>query len=147
MPIIHYMPWSQWWLKLGVLLGGKLVSPTVPYKRLFFLEDAKKFRAALPDMPLVYVGGVNSRKDADEVMDAGFEMLQMGRAVLRVPYFVNKMKEDMHACRGCEHSIFCIGRMYSLEMCCEKVCPDITPALKRSVARTKKRNARREARL
>lgn len=147
MPIIHYMPWSQWWLKLGVLLGGKLVSPTVPYKRLFFLEDAKKFRAALPDMPLVYVGGVNSRKDADEVMDAGFEMLQMGRAVLRDPDFVNKMKEDRHACSGCEHSNFCIGRMYSLEMCCEKVCPDITPALKRSVARTKKRNARREARL
>lgn len=70
-PIIHYMPWRQWWLKLGVLLGGRLVSPTVTYKRLFFLEDAKKFRAALPDMPLVYVGGVNSRKDADEVMDEG----------------------------------------------------------------------------
>lgn len=145
MPIIHYMPWRQWWLKLGVLLGGRLVSPTVTYKRLFFLEDAKKFREALPDMPLVYVGGVNSRKDADEVMEAGFEMLQMGRAVLCDPGFVNKMKEDREACSGCEHSNFCIGRMYSLEMCCEKVCADITPALKRSVARTKKRNARREA--
>lgn len=145
MPIIHYMPWKQWWLKFGVLLGGRLVSPTVTYRRLFFLEDAKKFREALPDMPLVYVGGVNSRKDADEVMEAGFEMLQMGRAVLCDPGFVNKMKEDKAACSGCEHSNFCIGRMYSLEMCCEKVCADITPALKRSVARTKKRNARREA--
>lgn len=147
MPIIHYMPWRQWWLKFGVLLGGRLVSPTVTYRRLFFLEDAKKFREALPDMPLVYVGGVNSRKDADEVMEAGFEMLQMGRAVLCDPGFVNKMKEDKAACSGCEHSNFCIGRMYSLEMCCEKVCTDITPTLKRSVARTKKRNARREARL
>lgn len=145
MPIIHYMPWRQWWLKLGVLLGGRLVSPTVTYKRLFFLEDAKKFREALPDMPLVYVGGVNSRKDADEVMDAGFEMLQMGRAVLCDPGFVNKMKEDKEACSGCEHSNFCIGRMYSLEMCCEKTCGDITPCLRRSVARTKRRNARREA--
>ena len=145
MPIIHYMPWRQWWLKFGVLLGGRLVSPTVTYRRLFFLEDAKKFREALPDMPLVYVGGINSRKDADEVMEAGFEMLQMGRAVLCDPGFVNRMKEDREACSGCEHSNFCIGRMYSLEMCCEKVCADITPALKRSVARTKKRNARREA--
>lgn len=144
-PIIHYMPWRQWWLKLGVLLGGRLVSPTVTYKRLFFLEDAKKFRAALPDMPLVYVGGVNSRKDADEVMDAGFEMLQMGRAVLCDPGFVNRMKQDREACSGCEHSNFCIGRMYSLEMCCEKTCGDITPCLRRSVARTKRRNARREA--
>lgn len=147
MPIIHYMPMKQWWLKLGVLFGGRIVSPTVTYKPLFFMEDSLKFRKALPDMPLVYVGGVNSRKQADEVMKAGFEMLQMGRAVLCDPGFVNRMKEDPNACSGCEHSNFCIGRMYSLEMSCEKVCPDITPALKRSVARTKKRNIRREAKL
>ena len=89
--IVHYMPWSQWWLKAGVILGGKIVSPTVPFKRLFFLEDALKFRAALPDMPLVYVGGVTTRKDADKVIDSGFQMLQMGRAVLEDTDFVNKM--------------------------------------------------------
>lgn len=145
-PIIHYMPRSQWWLKLGVLLGGKIVSPTVPFRRLFFLEDALKFRKALPDMPLVYVGGVNSRADADEIMNAGFEMLQMGRAVLCDTDFVNKMKTDSNACSGCEHSNFCIGRMYSLEMACEKTCKDITPGLKRNVARVKRQNARMEAR-
>lgn len=145
-PIVHYMPASKWWLKLGVLIGGRLVSPKVTYRRLFFLEDAKKFRAALPDMPLVYVGGVNSRKDAEEVMDAGFEMLQMGRAVLCDPGFVNRMKEDPQAESGCEHSNFCIGRMYSREMACEKKCADITPCVRRSIERTKKRNASREAR-
>ena len=145
--IAHYMPMNMWWLKLGVLLGGRIVSPTVPFKHLFFLEDSMKFRKALPDMPLVYVGGVLSWADADKVMDCGFELLQMGRAVLEDTDFVNKMKNDENHCSGCQHTNFCIGRMYSLEMCCHKVCKDITPGLKREVERTIKCNDRMEKKL
>ena len=145
--IVHYMPWSQWWLKAGVILGGKIVSPTVPFKRLFFLEDALRFRAALPDMPLVYVGGVTTRQDADKVIDSGFQMLQMGRAVLEDTDFVNKMKADENHCSECEHSNFCIGRMYSLSMACHKTCKDITPALERNVRKTNRQNDRMERRL
>ena len=46
-PIVHYFPWKQWWLKLGVGLAGKIVAPTVPFKKLFFMEDALKFRNEL----------------------------------------------------------------------------------------------------
>ena len=146
-PIVHYMPWSQWWLKAGVILGGKIVSPTVPFKKLFFLEDALRFRAALPDMPLVYVGGVTTRQDADKVIDSGFQMLQMGRAVLEDTDFVNKMKADENHCSECEHSNFCIGRMYSLSMACHKTCKDITPALERNVRKINRQNDRMERRL
>lgn len=145
--IVHYMPWSQWWLKAGVILGGKIVSPTVPFKKLFFLEDALRFRAALPDMPLVYVGGVTTRQDADKVIDSGFQMLQMGRAVLEDTDFVNKMKADENHCSECEHSNFCIGRMYSLSMACHKTCNDITPALERNVRKINRQNDRMERRL
>ena len=145
--IVHYMPWSQWWLKAGVILGGKIVSPTVPFKRLFFLEDALRFRAALPDMHLVYVGGVTTRQDADKVIDSGFQMLQMGRAVLEDTDFVNKMKADENHCSECEHSNFCIGRMYSLSMACHKTCKDITPALERNVRKINRQNDRMERRL
>lgn len=146
--IAHYMPMkTQWWLKLGVMIGGRIVSPTVPFKRLYFLEDALRFRKALPDMPLVYVGGVTTRKDADKVIDSGFQMLQMGRAVLEDTDFVNKMKADENCCSGCEHTNFCIGRMYSLEMACHKTCKDITSALERDVQKTIRQNDRMERRL
>lgn len=145
--IVHYMPWSQWWLKAGVILGGKIVSPTVPFKKLFFLEDALMFREALPDMPLIYVGGVTTRKDADKVIDSGFQMLQMGRAVLEDTDFVNKMKADENHCSECEHSNFCIGRMYSLSMACHKTCKDITPALEKNVQKINRQNDRMERRL
>ncbi len=145
--IVHYMPWSQWWLKAGVLVGGRIVSPTVPFRKLFFMEDALKFREALPDMPLVYVGGVTTRKDADKVIDSGFQMLQMGRAVLEDTDFVNKMKADENHCSECEHSNFCIGRMYTLSMACHKTCKDITPALERNVQKINRQNERMERRL
>ena len=145
--IVHFMPWrSQWWLKIGVLLGGKIVSPTVPFKPLFFLEDALKFRAALPDMTFIYVGGVISREGAEKVLDCGFPLFQMGRAVLEDPDFVNKMMADEHHCSGCRHINFCIGRMYTLSMACHKNCPDITPALERDCKRIDRQNARMEGR-
>ena len=145
--IVHYFPWKQWWLKLGVLLGGRIVAPTVPFKPLFFLEDAKKFQAAMPGFPFIYVGGVTSREAADKVMDEGFELLQMGRAVLEDTDFVNKMAADEHHCSACEHSNFCVGRMYSRSMQCHKRCVDITPALEKEVEKGNARNDRRERKL
>ena len=53
--------------------------PTVPYSEGYFLEEAKKFRAALK-MPLIYVGGLVSRHKMEEVLDAGFTGLQVARA-------------------------------------------------------------------
>ena len=50
--------------------------PTVPFKEAYFLEDALKFRAEIK-MPLVYVGGLVSREKIDEVLDDGFEAVQM----------------------------------------------------------------------
>ena len=145
--IVHYFPWKQWWLKLGVLLGGRIVAPTVPFKPLFFLEDAKKFQAAMPGFPFIYVGGVTSREAADKVMDEGFELLQMGRAVLEDTDFVNKMAVDEHHCSACEHSNFCVGRMYSRSMQCHERCVDITPALEKEVEKVNARNDRRERKL
>ena len=145
--IVHYFPWKQWWLKAGVHAGGRIVAPTVPFKKLFFLEDALKFKAAMPDYPFIYVGGVVDRQSADKVIDAGFPLLQMGRAVLEDTDFVNKMKADPNHCSACEHSNFCVGRMYSRSMQCHKKCVDITPALERNVAKVNARNDKLERKL
>ena len=145
--IVHYFPWSKWWLKVGVGLAGKVVAPTVPFKKLFFMEDALKFREAMPDFPFVYVGGVVSRETADEAISKGFPLIQMGRAVLEDTDFVNKMMADVKHCSGCTHSNFCIGRMYSRSMQCHKHCEDITPALVKEVARLDRQNDRLERKL
>ena len=142
--IAHYLPASQWWLKICLYIGSWAVCPTVTFKHLFFMEDALKFKAALPDYPFIYVGGVTTGEDARKVLENGFPLFQMGRAVLEDTDFVNKLKADENHCSGCEHSNFCIGRMYSKSMQCHKHCEDITPFLEREVQRINRRNDRRE---
>lgn len=134
----HYM--KQLWLKWGVRMAGKYMIKAEPFKELYFLEDAKVFRKELK-MPLVYVGGVCSRSDADRVLDGeGFDFIQMGRALLNEPDFVNRMKEDLsHKC-GCDHVNYCIARMYSREMACHKHLSDLPKPILKEIEQIKTRN-------
>jgi 2,4-dienoyl-CoA reductase-like NADH-dependent reductase (Old Yellow Enzyme family) len=102
--------------------------PSVPFKEAYFLEDALKFRAALPDAPLIYVGGLVSRQKIDEVLDSGFDAVQMARALLNEPGFVNRMKQEEQARCNCGHSNYCIGRMYTIEMACHQHLKEQLPS-------------------
>ena len=118
----HYM--TDPMLKYGIgcfqPLVRKTMIKTVPYEEAFFLEDALKFREALPDMKFIYVGGLVAGDKINEVLGHGFEAVQMARSLLNEPDFVNRLKEDPHHHCGCKHSNYCIGRMYTLEMACHQ---------------------------
>ncbi len=125
----HYM--KQWWLKYGVRMFGKLMMPAEPFKELYFLEDAKEFRNELK-CPLVYVGGAVSREGIDKVLDEGFEFVQMGRALLNDPAFVEKLRQGAERC-GCDHVNYCIARMYSHEMACHKHLNDLPAKIQKEI--------------
>lgn len=129
----HYM--TCWWLKYGVRLVGKYMIPSVPFREAYFLEDALKFREAL-DIPLVYVGGLVSRQKIEEVLNHGFEAVQMGRALLNEPDFVNRMRREENARCNCRHSNYCIARMYTLDMACHQHLQEELPlCLKKEIER------------
>lgn len=134
----HYM--KQLWLKYGVRIAGKMMIKPEPFKPLYFLDDARTFRREL-SLPLIYVGGVIDRPGAEKVLDEGFEFLQMGRALLNEPDFVNKMRDDKcHKC-GCDHVNYCIARMYSHEMACHKHIDEQLPKqIIREIEAIKRRN-------
>ena len=130
----YYM--KQWWLKYGVRMFGSMMIPKSPFKELYFLEDAKRFRKELR-LPLVYVGGVVSGEGARKVMDEGFDFIQMGRALLNEPDFVNRMaREQAHRC-GCDHVNYCIARMYSREMACHKHLENLPAGILREIEKIK----------
>lgn len=129
----HYM--TCWWLKYGVRLVGRWMIPAVPFREAYFLEDALKFRKAL-DMPLVYVGGLVAREKIDEVLNDGFEVVQMGRALLNEPGFVNRMREEENARCSCKHSNYCIARMYTIDMAChQRLKEELPPCIKKEIER------------
>jgi len=133
----HYM--DCWWLKYGVRMVGKWMIPTVPFREAYFLEDALRFRKAIPELPLVYVGGLVSRPKIEEVLGHGFEFVQMGRALLNEPGFVNRMRDDAQARCSCGHSNYCIARMYSVDMACHQHLQEkLPPCLQREIEQLEK---------
>lgn len=134
----HYMdkPWLKYGIRSCKPLVRGIMTKTVPYEEAFFLNDALKFRQALPDMTLIYVGGLVCGDKINEVLNYGFEAVQMARSLLNEPDFVNRLREDPHHRCGCRHSNYCIGRMYTLEMAChqhlqEKLPKDIINEIER----------------
>ena len=137
----HYM--DKAWLKYGVRACGRMMVPSVPYEETFFLEDALKFREALPDMKFIYVGGLVAGDKIQEVLGHGFEAVQMARSLLNEPDFVNKLKEDPHHRCGCKHSNYCIGRMYTIEMACHQHLQEpLPPKVAQEIDRIEKKYER-----
>lgn len=118
----YYMPL---WLRYFVRWFGPLMIQQYPFEETFFYDNAMKFRKELK-CPLVYVGGLVSREGIDKVLNSGFEMVQMGRALVSEPDFVNRLAAEGAGCRSrCDHKNYCIARMYSVDMKCHKDCPNL----------------------
>lgn len=137
----HYM--DKWWLKYGIRsckpLVRNILTRPVHYEEAFFLEDALKFREAMPDMKFIYVGGLVAGDKINEVLSHGFEAVQMARSLLNEPDFVNRLHEDPHHRCGCKHSNYCIGRMYTIEMACHQHLNNSLPSdLQREIDRIEK---------
>lgn len=134
----HYMdPWKFWWLRAMVRIFGRIMVPTVPYREAYFLEDALQFRQAVK-MPLIYVGGVTSLNKMEEILGAGFQAMQMARALVRDTDFVNKLHSGELTSSPCGHSNYCIGRMYTLEMKCNRCVENLPAKLRREVEKAEK---------
>lgn len=138
----HYMDVRRfWWLKAMVRLFGRMIIPTVPYKDAFFLEDAREFRKAV-SLPLVYVGGMVSRSSIEEVLESGFDAVQMARALIRDTDFINKLRSGEVERSECRHSNYCIGRMYTLEMKCNRCCGELPSSLRKEIDKAEKKWSR-----
>ena len=135
----YYMPWTMWPQKIVVSLFGQWMIKQYDFEECFFLENARRFRRELK-CPLVYVGGLVSRRGIERVLDEGFEMVQMARALVNDPAFVNRLREgDIDTRSGCDHKDYCIARMYSIDMQCCHNCPDLPDTICRELGLPRKR--------
>lgn len=134
----YYMPMKSWPQKLVISMFGNWMIKQYDYEECFFLENAKKFKAALPDVPFTYVGGLVSREGIERVLAEGFETVQIARALVNDPDFVNKLKAgDMSTRSACDHRDYCMARMYSDKMICCHNCDDIPESLWKELRKIK----------
>ena len=132
----HYM--DCWWLKYGVRMFGRMMIPEAPFREAYFLDDARIFRKNLK-LPLVYVGGLVSREKIDQVLGEGFELVSMARALVNEPDFVNRMAREENARCTCDHTNYCIARMYTLEMACHRHMKDLPAGIVRELDKIRDR--------
>ena len=123
--LAHYMPMkSFWWLKAALNIPGvhQIMLPTSPFKELYFMDKAKIFQEALKEynVPLIYVGGVQSGDNCQQIMDEGFELFQLAHVLIKDPQFVHHVQQNSHYHAGCGRSNYCVGRMYTLNMKCHE---------------------------
>ncbi|MDR0828518.1 MAG: NADH:flavin oxidoreductase [Prevotellaceae bacterium] len=137
--LAYYMNMKKyWWLKAMIRLFGKFMMKSQPFSEAYFLEDAKKFRAELK-LPLIYVGGLISGEKIEEVLDAGFELVQMARVLINNPNFINDLQTNGLTYRSeCKHSNYCIGRMYSEPFKCHHCVENLPEKLQKEIEKAEK---------
>ncbi|MCC6846974.1 MAG: NADH:flavin oxidoreductase [Deltaproteobacteria bacterium] len=91
--------------------GAKLVMRNYPFEEAFFLPLARRFRAAVR-LPLMLLGGVNRQATMEAALGEGFELLALGRALLRQPDLVRRLEAgdfDGTLCNHCNQCVAYVG--------------------------------------
>jgi 2,4-dienoyl-CoA reductase-like NADH-dependent reductase (Old Yellow Enzyme family) len=107
-------------IKLGMIAFSRIMLKDYQYREGYFLADAMKVRRAVT-LPLVYVGGLVSRKKIEEVLGSGFEFVAIARALVADAGFVNMIKQEpehVSKCLRCGPCNSCVATMYMGEMRC-----------------------------
>jgi 2,4-dienoyl-CoA reductase-like NADH-dependent reductase (Old Yellow Enzyme family) len=104
------------WMRPAFKVVSKRFLRSYPFEEAFFLDDARRFRAAL-DMPLVLLGGINELATIQSALDEGFEFVAMARALLREPDLVQRMRSGGAKAGICIHCNKCMPTIYEGTHC------------------------------
>ena len=100
----------------GFKLAGGLFLKSYPYEEAYMLPMARQFRAAL-DMPLILLGGINRADTIDSALAEGFEMVAIGRALLRDPELLRRFASGEAEEGLCVHCNKCMPSIYTGTRC------------------------------
>lgn len=96
--------------KITMALFGPFIIKRYKFKPNFFLEQAKIIRKSV-NLPLVYLGGVDSLEGIEEILQAGFEFIAIARALIHDPDFLVKIQNKQIEKSDCTRCNRCIVEM------------------------------------
>jgi 2,4-dienoyl-CoA reductase-like NADH-dependent reductase (Old Yellow Enzyme family) len=104
-------------LRPGVRLAGKRLMGAYPYYDLYMLEAARQFVPVVKNTKLILLGGITNRDHLETGRREGFELMAMGRALLREPDLVNHMIKDPATRSRCTHNNKCMVTVFGRTHC------------------------------
>ncbi len=96
--------------RLGMRLFGPFLIRPFPFEEAFFRSSALRFRAAL-QLPLMLLGGITRLDTMERAIDEGFELLAMGRALIRDPDLPIRMHAGELTAARCVPCNLCVVEM------------------------------------
>jgi 2,4-dienoyl-CoA reductase-like NADH-dependent reductase (Old Yellow Enzyme family) len=87
-----------------------------PYEEAFLLPKAKLFRERL-ELPLMLLGGISTLETMERAMAEGFDLVAMGRTLLREPDLVNRLRSNEATGATCTHCNRCMPTIYTGTRC------------------------------
>jgi 2,4-dienoyl-CoA reductase-like NADH-dependent reductase (Old Yellow Enzyme family) len=100
----------HWARRLGMRVFGAFFMRPYRFEEAFFLPLARRFRAALR-LPLMLLGGVTRLDTMDRAIAEGFDFVAMGRALIRDPDLVQRMRAGELAGSRCIPCNLCVVEM------------------------------------
>jgi 2,4-dienoyl-CoA reductase-like NADH-dependent reductase (Old Yellow Enzyme family) len=103
--------------RLGFWILGRWFMRRYPFSEAYFLPQARRFRAELR-MPLILLGGINKLDTMHRaIVEEGFEFVALGRALLRQPDLVNRLRTGKASESVCIHCNKCVPTIYTGTHC------------------------------
>jgi 2,4-dienoyl-CoA reductase-like NADH-dependent reductase (Old Yellow Enzyme family) len=101
---------DRWVRKVGLYCFGRLLVQAYPWTEAFFLDDARRVRAAVR-LPLALLGGIASGATVARAMSEGFDLAGMARALLYDAAFPRRLERGEVERSGCVPCNQCIAEM------------------------------------
>lgn len=101
---------TSWAEKFTMALFGPLIVKKYPFKQNFFFDQAVQIRQAV-NVPLVYLGGVDSKQGISEILEAGFNAIALARPLIYDSEFLLKLKSGAIEKSGCNRCNECVVEM------------------------------------
>lgn len=103
---------SNPFLKVMASAAMRLRQPRKPFQPMYVMPHSRRLREAL-DMPLAYLGGVQSLDGVAQAMAEGFECIAMGRALIHDPDLINQFRLGTTRESGCTACNECVALMHT----------------------------------
>jgi 2,4-dienoyl-CoA reductase-like NADH-dependent reductase (Old Yellow Enzyme family) len=96
--------------KVTMALFGPFIVKRYKFEPNFFLLQAREIRKVVR-MPLAYLGGVDSKKGIEEILNAGFDFIAIARALIHDPDFLIKLADNQIEKTECNRCNKCVVEM------------------------------------
>ncbi len=96
--------------RLALRIFGPFVLRDAEFEPGFFQERAERILDAV-DVPVVLLGGIESKAAIDAAMEAGFGFVALGRALISDPDFVQRLEQGEDVVARCDRCNRCMAEM------------------------------------